>query len=299
VIAAGIGLPIDLNPFDWLSGLVQAFTANVLPVALRAASALLFQSPDLTQVPEIQGLTRVVLAVADSLLTLFLLYGAFRVITGGGEEARYTLKAVLSRAVVAAVMANLSLLICSTLTSLDNGLVLAILGPDPAQSGWGSLSAQIQSANLLGGIVDSLVALAAGLLMVVLSVVYVARDLLLVVLTVAAPLALMAHAVPDLEVLTRMWWRAYLVTLFMQVLHALLVLVGADLLLHPDWLGTNTSAVISGLIIIALFYVMIRLPFHLYRFGFGHPVSQNPALRRAVTVVRTAALAAKAAAAAI
>ena len=292
-----IGLPVDLNPVNWLAGVVQAFTANVLPVALRAAGALLFQSPDLTRVPEIQGITRTMLAIADSLLTLFLLYGAFRVITAGGEDDRYALKSVLSRAIAAAVMANMSLLICSTLTDLDNGLVLGILGPNPAQSGWSGITTQIQTANLLGGIVDSLVALAAGSLVLALAVIYVARDLLLVVLTVVAPLALMAHAVPELEDLTRTWWRAYLVTLFMQVLHAVLILVGADLMVHPDWLGTSTSAVISGLVIIALFYVMIRMPFYLCRVGFGHPVSQNPVARRAVTVVRTAATAAKAVAA--
>ena len=294
-----IGLPVDLNPVNWLAGVVQAFTANVLPVALRAAGALLFQSPDLTRVPEIQGITRTMLAIADSLLTLFLLYGAFRVITAGGEDDRYALKSVLSRAIAAAVMANMSLLICSTLTDLDNGLVLGILGPNPGQSGWSGITTQIQTANLLGGIVDSLVALAAGILVLALAVIYVARDLLLVVLTVVAPLALMAHAVPELEDLTRTWWRAYLVTLFMQVLHAVLILVGADLMVHPDWLGTSTSAVISGLVIIALFYVMIRMPFFLYRVGFGHPVSQNPVTRRAVTVAKNAATAAKAVAAAL
>ena len=294
----GLGLPVDVNPFDWLSGMVQAFTANVLPVALRAASALLFQSPDLTQIQEIQGLTRVLLGIADSLLALIILYGGFRVITSGDEEARYTVKSVVSRAIAAAVLANLSLLICSTLTDLNNGLVQGILGSNPAQSGWSSLGAQLQSANLAGTIVDSLVALAAGLMVVVLAVMYVARDLLLLVLTIVAPLALMAQAVPELSGLSRSWWRAYLVTLFMQVGHALLVLVGADLLVHPDWLGTPASSVISGLIVVALFYVMVRMPFFLYRFGFGHSVSENPAIRRVVTVARTAMTAAKAAAAA-
>jgi hypothetical protein len=41
------------------------------------------------------------------------------------------------------------------------------------------------------------------------------------------------------------------------------------------------------------------MPFFLYRTSFGHPVSQNPVARRAVTVAKTAATAAKAVAAAL
>jgi hypothetical protein len=291
-----VGLAVPIPSIDPISSGVQSLAATVLPEVLRAAGVLLFQTPDLTAVPEIQGLTRTTLAVADALLTLFLVYGGFRVITSGDSEARYALKSILSKAITAAVMANASLLICSTLVALDNGLVGALVGTDPARSGWTGLTSQMQSANLLGGILDSLIALAAGLLVVVLAVIYIARDLILVVLTVAAPLALMTGAVPDIADLAGTWWRAYVATLFMQVGHALLVAVGADLLVHPGWLGTGTSTVISGLIIIALFYVMVRLPFHLYQWAFGRPVSQHPVVQRVVTVVRTAATAATAAA---
>ncbi len=284
-------------PWDPLSSFVQTVATGVLPSVLRAAADLLFQTPDLSGIAEIQGLTRTVLLVADSLLVLFLTYLGARIITTGGSDARYELKAVLPRVLAGAVAANLSLLICSTLIHLNNGLITGILGPDPAQSGWSALAGRLQSGNLSGALVDSLVALAGGLLAVVLTVIYLLRDLLLVFLTVAAPICLMCHGVPELAGIATSWWRAYCAAVFMQVGHGLLIAVGADLLAHPDWLGTASSPLITGLLIVALFYAMVRLPFVIYQFAFGHAVTQHPALVRVVTIVKSAAKTAATAAA--
>ncbi|HEY8739417.1 MAG TPA: hypothetical protein VIN56_02340 [Candidatus Dormibacteraeota bacterium] len=286
-------LPLPIDP---LAGFVQTLTATVLPGVIRAAGLLLFQTPDLTSAKEIQGLTRASLATADSLVVLFLMYCGFRVITSGAEESRYAVKALLTRIFGAGLMANASLLICSSLVSLDNALVVGLLGPDPAQRGWTELSTRMQTANLGGGILDSLMALASVVLVIFLVLIYIGRDLLLLVLTVIAPLALMTRAVPDLSGICAKWWRAYAAALFMQLGHALLIAIGVDLLAHPEWLGTGSSTVISGLIIVALFYVMVRLPFLLYQWVFEHPVSQHPVVQRVVTVVKTAATAAMAAA---
>ena len=292
------GLLPTVAPWDPVSSFVQTVAATVLPAVLRAAGDLLFQTPDLSGITEIQGLTHTVLAVADSLLILFLTYLGARVITAGGSDARYELKSVLPRVLAAAIAANLSLLICSTLVHLNNGLITGILGPDPALSGWSTLAGRLQSDNLGGTLVDSLVAVASALLVVVLTVIYLARDLLLVFLTVAAPLCLMCHGVPELAGIATSWWRVYCAAVFMQVAHGLLVAVGADLLAHPDWLGTASSSLISGLLIVALFYAMVRLPFLIYKFAFGHAVTQHPAVVRVVTTVKTAARAAATAAAA-
>lgn len=282
-------LPISLFPLDPISAFAQQVSAAILPVALRTVGALLFQTPDLTGVSEIRGLAQTAMVAADSMLGLFLLYAGFRLIVSGGTENLYAFKSIVTRVFTGAVLSNTSLLICSTLVQLDNGLVSSLLGADPLAGGWSDLSGRLQTGNLVDGLLGSLLAVAAAVLALFLALIYVARDLGLVVLTVAAPLALITYALPALSEIAQRWWRLYAATLFMQVAHALLVAVGADLVAHPDWLGTPASGVISGLAVLALFYVMARLPFHLYQWVFGQPVSSHPVVVKVVSVAKTAA----------
>ena len=284
-------------PFFNFGGLLQSLAAQLLPAAASAAGLLLFQTPAFTEIPDVRGLWLVVLGVTDTMFVLALLFAGGLIMTSDTFQSRYTAKLLIPRLLLAAVLANASLVICSSLTHLDNALVVGILGPDPATNSWGTVTGQFASSNLTGGIVFALVAIAAAVMGLFLAIVYIARDLLLLLLTVLAPLALATYGVPGLDEMARLWWRGYLIGLFVQVGDALLLKVGTMLLVHPGWLGTPASALISALMLVALLYVMFKLPLVAYQWVFRHPVSQNPVVTRVVSTVNTAVTVAKTAAA--
>lgn len=284
-------------PFFNFGSLLQSLAAQLLPAAASAAGLLLFQTPAFTEIPDVRGLWLVVLGVTDTMFVLALLFAGGLIMTSDTFQSRYTAKLLIPRLLLAAVLANASLVLCSSLTHLDNALVVGILGPDPATNSWGTVTGQFASSNLTGGIVFALVAIAAAVMGLFLAIVYIARDFLLLLLTVLAPLALATYGVPGLDEMARLWWRGYLIGLFVQVGDALLLRVGTMLLVHPGWLGTPASALISSLMLVALLYVMFRLPFVAYQWVFHHPVSQNPVVTRVRTTVNTAVTVAKTAAA--
>jgi hypothetical protein len=284
-------------PFFNFGGWLQSVAAQLLPAAADAAGLLLFQTPAFTEIPDVRGLWQVVLGVTDAMFVLALLFAGGLIMTSDTFQSRYTAKLLIPRLLLAAILANASLVLCSSLTHLDNALVVGILGPDPATNSWGTVTGQFASSNLTGGIVFALAAIAAAVMGLFLAIVYIARDLLLLLLTVLAPLALATYGVPGLDEMARLWWRGYLIGLFVQVGDALLLRVGTMLLGHPGWLGTPASALISALMLVALLYVMFRLPFVAYQWVFRHPVSQNPVVTRVVSTVNTAVTVAKTAAA--
>jgi len=108
---------------------------------------------------------------------------------------------------------------------------------------------------------------------------------------VLAPLALAAYCLPQTEELAELWWRVYAAGLFVQVVQTILVAVGAQLAGHTDWLGP-TSALVSGLVLITLLYLLLKLPFLAYRWAFRQPVGQNRLAQAAVVVARSVAAAA-------
>jgi len=126
-----------LMPFFNFGGLLQSLAAQLLPAAASAAGLLLFQTPAFTEIPDVRGLWQVVLGVTDTMFVLALLFAGGLIMTSDTFQSRYTAKLLIPRLLLAAVLANASLVLCSSLTHLDNALVVGILGPDPATNSWG------------------------------------------------------------------------------------------------------------------------------------------------------------------
>ena len=63
---------------------------------------------------------------------------------------------------------------------------------------------------------------------------WIIRFGVLLVLTVAAPLALACHGLPQLDAIAKLWWRSLFGTLGIQVLQALVLLAGIGVFLTPD-----------------------------------------------------------------
>lgn len=264
---------------------LQAVTAQLLGPALAAVGELLFTTPAFDQIPEVEQLWSLVRNIADALFVFALIAAGVLVMTSGSFDSRYAAKVLVPRVALAAAVANASLAITGGLIRLENAIVAGLLGTEPAAAAANQLAAMLggHPANQVVGIVVGLAAAVLALFLVALAI---GRDLVLLVATVLAPLALASYALPQTEELARLWWRIYGALLFVQVVQAVLVAVGLELLRHTDWLGGPISDLTSGLLLLTLLYLLFRLPFAAYEWAFRQPLSQSAPARVVVVAAR-------------
>jgi hypothetical protein len=266
----------------WLQTVATALTG----AAFAAVGQLLFSTPALDQIPEVQATWSLVQAIADSLFGLAILCAGILVMASGTVESRYSAKLLISRLALAAIGANASLALSGALIRLDNALVVGLLGSDPAARTVSELADIIQSAHPVNQYVTILVALWAAFLALFLVALYIGRDLALLVAIVAAPLAVATYALPQTDEIARLWVRAFVALLFVQVVQAVLVLIGLQLLRRTDWLGGAVSDLISGLMLIALLYLLFKLPFAAFHWAFRQGVREIPLVQPLVVAAR-------------
>jgi hypothetical protein len=275
-----------------IDGWLQSLAAGTLQPALRAAGQLLFQTPRYDGIPEIEKAWSTVRNITDAVFVLAVLGAGLLVMASGTFETEYSVKRLLPRLALAAVLGNASLAITGILIRLENAVVTALLGADPSTTVWSQVTAGLAAPNPSQQVISSLIALAAAVMAVLLIVVYIARDLILLVATVMAPLALATYSLPQTEEIARLWWRIYAAALFVQVLQAVLISIGVQLLHHTDWLGTPASDLVNGLVLVTLLYLIVKLPFAAYRWAFRQPVGQNRLVKTVVIAAKAAAVAA-------
>ena len=190
---------------SWLRDLV----ASAIDPAVDLAARSVLATPNLAapggRVRELWGLS---VGLANTCYVLLVCAGGVLLMTNETLQARYTIKDVAPRLVVGLVASNTSLVLVGVGIDLANALSRALLGPgvDPAQAR-ATLKAvlvfPLDDANVL----LTLVALVVVVLALILGASYVLRVAVLVGLTVAGPLALAGHALPQTEALARWWWR--------------------------------------------------------------------------------------------
>lgn len=271
---------------------LQSLATSLLRPALAAAGQLLFQTPAYDSIPEVQKAWSLVRDTADALFVLALIAAGILVMASGTIDSRYSAKLLVPRLALAAIAANLSLALCGGLIRLDNALVAGLLGPEPGSSAFAQMASMVESGQTSDQVVGSLVGLAAAVLAILLVALYIGRDLVLLVVTVLAPLALATYALPQTDDIARLWWRVFSALLFVQVVQAVLIQIGVQLLRHTDWLGGPMSDLTSGLVLVTLLYLLFKLPFAAYHWAFRHQLHQSSLVQTAMSVARSVAAAA-------
>lgn len=274
---------------DAINAWLTSLATHLLKPALAAAGQLLFQTPQYDSIPEIGHSWELVRAVTDGLFVIAFVAAGVMVMASGSIDSRYTAKLLVPRITLAALASNLSLVATGALIRLDNALITGLLGPDPATGTFGQLADMVQRPQSGDQVAGSLVALAAAVLAILLVALYIGRDLVLLVAVVLAPLALATYALPQTDDVARLWWRVFSSLLFVQVIQAVLVEVGLQLLTHTQWLGGPVSDLTSGLVLVTLLYLLFKLPFAAYRWAFRHDISQSPVVQTAVVAARAIA----------
>ena len=253
--------PPAVAPWDLPGQVAQAINAWLLSVAqsifafaLHAIADLLTVTPHFERAPEVARLWNLTRGIATGFLVVIALIGGVLLMTSGVAGTRYTVKLIISRLLLAALLANVSLSVFSTAVDLNNALNAALLGGTPLpQNVLGSLQSGMSALNGAEGPVAVLMALVAGVLMLALVVVYVARSALLVITLVAAPLALICYALPQTERVTWAWWRVTAATFLLQPVNALLLGIAGRVFFSSQigWGLTPVSLLIGPLMAIS------------------------------------------------
>jgi hypothetical protein len=238
---------------------ISQWFSNLVTSALRPVFDFLghtvFSTPPLADNDRVVQLWGFSLAIADSLLLLLFLVGAGLVTVGGGLGSQLTAKELLPRLVVAAVTANISLLLLRQLIELSNSLSAALL----------------------------------------VVIVYIIRVAALVVLAAAAPLLLIGHTLPQTERYARAWWRGTLALLVAPVAQSLLLATAFRVLLTSDGvLGLPIgSGFIDILVVGTLLYFLFKVPFWMLHATFSgaetRAIAQAKRIGSAVTKAVSAA----------
>ena len=252
-----IGGRIQSAISEWFSGLV----ASALQPVFDLLGRTVFSTPALSDHARIRDLWRFCLGVADALLLIMVLAGAGMVTVNGGISVQLTAKELIPRVLLAAAVANLSLLFLGVAISFSNALARGMLGSIDADA----VAKKMTEVLFGGGFLNpfySILALALVVLAVLVAVAYVLRIAILVVLASAAPLMLITHALPQSENWARLWWRAVIASLVAPVAQALLLSIAFRIFLSGDGLlGLSGGGLIDLLVIGCVLYLLFKIPF--------------------------------------
>ncbi|WP_193318586.1 DUF2207 domain-containing protein [Nonomuraea phyllanthi] len=274
-----IGCKINQAMNGWFTTLVT----DAINPAFTVVGQALLSAPPPSMFARVQELSQHVRLVANALLALMVLAAGVIVMAYGSAQTSTTAKDVIPRLVVAVIALNCSLTVCQHAIELTNSLVAALLGD--------GVNGQ-RAGNLIAAKVDALIKdpkgtalflvlliCAAVLMGLLLAFIAIIRVTLLMFVIIAAPLALLCHALPQTEGIARLWWRCFVGLLAIQILQALGLILAFKLFLtdspdtylpppaDPD-LGEAALTVVrptvnrtlDALIVIGILYVLIKIP---------------------------------------
>jgi hypothetical protein len=270
----------------WLASIAQ----NAFDLAFGAIQNLLSVTPHFDRNPEVSQLWNVTRGIADGFLVVIALVGGILLMVASTVGMRYTVKLIVSRLLMAALLANLSLSTFGMAVDLNNALNAAFLGDTlRTHSFLNGFQGQVVQAGVQGP-VFAILGLIAALLLLALLVLYVARSALLILALIASPIALICYALPQTEGVTWAWWRVTVATFLLQPVNALLLGIAGRVFFASgiSWGLDPASLLIGPLLAIVLLYVLIRTPWWIY----NHMIAPET-YHRARSVIATAAGAAK------
>ncbi|NUP48475.1 MAG: hypothetical protein HOW97_14375, partial [Catenulispora sp.] len=262
---------------DFFAGLVK----DALNPVLSLLGRTLLATPDVTTMGRVGQIWTGMAVLANSLYVLFVLAGAVIIMTHETLQTRYAAKQIIPRLFVGFIAGNASLALFGLVIHVANIVSQGIMGQglDPNQAG-PALANMItgQITGLGGGIFLSILGLAVAGMAIVLLITYIVRVALAIILAVSAPLALATLALPQTEGLARLWWRASLGTLAVQMGQSLTLIAGLQVLLDPGGVNAigmpTTGGFVDLLVFLALFWILIRIPVWVSRMIFGRAHSQ-------------------------
>lgn len=272
--AGGTTLSFLPDPKEWAADVFQQVLVNMvqgLSAGLHQTVEHVVQSPlnFISQTPPagsyrsptVQALWNAVRAIADAALVLIVLWGGFNLMAREHLGVPYdSIMELLPRVIIAALLANTSLVWMGLVIDANNALCSAI--GQVALPGWQQAATGTQ---VLVDVVAILIYLITCLLLLLQMLM---RMALLDVLIVVAPLGVLCWILPQTRGWAQLWFRTFFTAVFVQFLQVLALKLGAALITDLTPLLAQ-SALLAVLIGMALLVLTMQLPGIVGRVGGG------------------------------
>jgi hypothetical protein len=270
----------------WIINLINTWFTNLVALGLEPLlnmlGATLLATPQVTGSQRVLDLWQTSLAIADSAFVLLAGIGGILAMTYQSVQTRYAVKEILPRLVVAVFAANTSFVICGQIIQIANAVAGALLGSDtdPKRAAVTLRAMILPPSNTQ--IFFNLLALVGVVLLILLLISFLMRSTLILFLVVVAPLALACHALPAIDQLARLWWRAFTGLLIVQIAQSLTLVLAVRIFFNQDGhllLGiAPTGQLINLLITLVLLIILVKIPSWASRYVWAHS-SGNPVTR--------------------
>lgn len=282
-LPGGISIP---NPLKWAVCGISQLLAGLIDSATETVYTMLKFNPT-DGASSLRVVWTAVLRVANTVFIIAFLVVVISTALDMGIFSNYTVKKMIPRIILAAILANLSWEICRVLFEITNAIggatrdvILSPLkdltastgNPDSKSVGEAAKSLFMRESLAVGAGIGALIyasiASAGAILLPVMATVAIAviialvvlllRQIILILLVVAAPLALAAMALPGGDKLSRKWWKLFSSLLLMYPMIAALFASGIFIssILEP----TSDGLIDSAIQIIVLFLPFFMLP---------------------------------------
>ncbi|WP_328869605.1 hypothetical protein OHT76_05495 [Streptomyces sp. NBC_00287] len=253
-----------------ITGFFKSVINFALNPLLDLISGTVLTTPSPASLPRVGELWANSWEIALAGYGLLVALGGIVVMSHETVQTRYSIKEIAPRIPVAFLAAALSLFITSKAVDLANALSHAVMGGGVNASTAGPalrdfVLSSFSSAS--GNLFAVLMWLVVIVVLVALLLTYVVRVALTILLIVAAPLALVCHALPQTDGVARWWWKAFGGVLAIQIAQSLALITGVRVFLTPGGFGPNglfgltENGLVSVLITLALLYVVFKIPF--------------------------------------
>ncbi|MFI7492976.1 hypothetical protein ACIBXA_31850 [Micromonospora echinaurantiaca] len=242
---------------------------DCLDVIFGLITDVLLTTPQVTALPQVQALTgRSIWVVDTAFVLVFVAAGTMVMVSGGDEQSRYRVKDLARRLVVGFIAAHFSQLFCGELITLANAVTEAISdGSYDGDSAFAAVRTHIEAGrDPAAPLLFLVLVLVITVLIVMTAFQLIGRFIALLVLTAIAPLPLACHAVPALDGVARMWWRAYGGCLAIPTAQAFTLTAGQWMLLDSAHLlpvlglPVEPGGVLNLFIVIVLLWTTVKIP---------------------------------------
>ena len=293
--ATVLGPPGLFSPSQILNWLTQSASdpistifQQVIAWLGRQGSLLTFTDPGATyNNPSVRELWGAVLAIADSIIAIFIVLAGYRIILGG-FGTRYT-EALeeLPRLIAAFIGANVSLLFARFWIDLNN-LLCAVMMAQTANHPLSDFSVLTSTPSIVA--IFPLVAL-LGILIIFLGIQMTVRLALILFLIVCMPVMFILLASTHTRHVAHAGINSYIVTTLVQALQLTTLVLGIKVL-FPFLIGSIGSStvlapvatVLAGL---GLFWVTLRIPSMLRQWAL-QPIAESGDAARSIIVALVA-----------
>ncbi|GAB3712730.1 hypothetical protein GCM10028793_47970 [Nocardiopsis oceani] len=265
--------------YEWVAG----FIGDAIEFTITLAAL-----PALATPPPTDGIRTIWgehLAVANSLYVLVIITAGILLMSYQSVQTSAGAKELLPRVVLGFIAANSSFLLVEMMRELANGIALSMLDGAATLDNVTETLARVFGNPRGEALVLLLLMVVGSLLSFFFMLAAILRIVLWILLTAIAPLALACHALPQTEVLARLWWRAMGALMIIQIAQAVVLRLMVVLFLSrnaaPDFIEAAEN-VVDVLLIICAMYVMVRIPFWAFKQVFNY---QNSPLVKGTKLV--------------